>query len=269
MDSSSRLLERLGKRLRERRDERALSRRELAEISGLSERFLGLLEGGKTNVSVTRLDELARALGTNAAALLDDPAEEPLKASQRRTIVALLGLRGAGKSAIGGRASVRLGIPFVELDNLVAERAGMSLNEIFEMRGAETYRKLEREALEALFSSPKSLIVATGGGLVTEHATYALLRERATTVWLRAKPEDHWNRVVAQGDPRPMAHRTGAMKELRSLLRARRALYEKADFAVDTSKLGLTRSVDRVVKIARDSFASPKESARDARRSVV
>jgi XRE family aerobic/anaerobic benzoate catabolism transcriptional regulator len=132
----------------------------------------------------------------------------------------------------------------------VAERAGMALEQIFEMHGAAYYRKLEREAVEDLAARTPSGVVATGGGLVTDAASYALVRRAATTIWLKAKPEDHMTRVVAQGDARPMANRSSAMAELRALLRARRPLYERAEHVVDTSKLGLERAIERVVKIA-------------------
>jgi len=263
--ASSPILERIGDRVRERRRELAFTLRELAEQAGVSERFLVMLEGGRANVSVVKLDDIARALGTTAAELIvESPGKgEPRyresaskKASERATagasrLIALLGLRGAGKTTIGKKAAERLGQPFLELDTLVAERAGMSLGEIFEMHGAAYYRKLEREALERLVAQGARGVLATGGGLVTDLATFELLRNAAVTVWLKARPGDHWDRVIAQGDARPMAKRPEAMSELRALLRARRALYEQADHVVDTSALGFERSVDRVVKIAR------------------
>ncbi len=274
------ILERLAERVRARRKELSLTLRELAERSGVSERFLVLLEGGRANVSVTRLDELGRALGTSASALIAaEPGHEEsalarrgearahrgegAQGGPRRPLVALLGLRGAGKSTIGERAARRLGLPFVELDAGVIERAGMSLGELFELHGSDYYRRLEREQIERLVASGASGILATGGSLVTDHASFDLLRRSAVTIWLKAKPADHWARVVAQGDARPMANRSGAMNELRALLRARRALYERADHVVDTSALGLDRAVDRVVRVAREAL-SPASSARVA-----
>ncbi len=254
------ILERLASRVRERRKARAFTLRELASEAGVSERFLVLLEGGGANVSVVKLDEIARALGTTAAELIAEEEGEaresgPRGAKSSSSWVALLGLRGAGKTTIGAKAAERLGVPFVELDKVVAQRAGMSLGEIFEMHGASYYRRLEREALERLVAQGARGIVATGGGIVTDHANFERLRGAAATIWLKAKPGDHWDRVVAQGDARPMAQRPEAMSELRALLRARRALYEQADYVVDTSSLGLERSVERVVKIARRAFA--------------
>lgn len=257
------ILARLAERVRQRRRELALTVRELSALAGVSERFLVLLEGGRANVSVVRLEDIARALGTSAAALLSagelERDEGRLKGARGGAdggggpLVALLGLRGAGKSTVGARAAARLGVPFLELDGLVAARAGMSLAALFEMHGSAYYRRLEREELARLVSARAAGIVATGGGLVTDATTYEMLRRNAVTVWLRARPEDHWSRVVEQGDARPMENRADAMNELRALLRARRALYEQADFVVDTSALGLARSVDRVVRIAREA----------------
>ncbi|WP_437815810.1 shikimate kinase [Sorangium sp. So ce1078] len=264
------ILAHLAGRLRQRRQELALTLRELAELAGVSERFLVLLESGRANVSVVRLEDIGRALGTSAAALLaagelveEEAPRSPSsgEAGAGGVLVALLGLRGAGKTTIGGRAAARLGVPFLELDGLVAARAGMSLAALFEIHGNAYYRRLEREELARLADARAHGIVATGGGLVTDPATFERLRRCAVTVWLRAKPEDHWRRVVEQGDARPMANRADAMKELRGLFQARRALYEQADFVVDTSALGLARSVDRVVKIAREA------GRRDATRS--
>ncbi|MFO0762247.1 MAG: shikimate kinase [Byssovorax sp.] len=262
VEAPSPILLRLGERVRARRKELALTLRELGERSGVSERFLVALEGGHANVSVVRLDDLGRALGLSAASLIAEeapPADaqrpiDPLRAPLRRPLVALLGLRGAGKSAIGADASRRLGLPFVELDAGVMERAGMPLGELFELHGIDYYRRLEREEIERLLAAGATGILATGGSLVTDHASFDLLRRSAVTVWLKAKPADHWARVVAQGDARPMANRSSAMNELRALLRARRALYERADHVVDTSALGFDRAVDRVVKIARDAL---------------
>ncbi|AUX20573.1 anaerobic benzoate catabolism transcriptional regulator [Sorangium cellulosum] len=258
------ILAHLAGRLRQRRTELALTLRELAQLAGVSERFLVQLEGGRANVSVARLEDIGRALGTSAAALLSTgelaaeaaPGRSPpgeAEAGAGAPLLALLGLRGAGKTTIGARAAARLGVPFLELDGLVSARAGMSLAALFEIHGNAYYRRLEREELARLEGARARGVVATGGGLVTDPATFELLRRAAVTVWLRAPPEDHWRRVVEQGDARPMANRTDAMKELRALFHARRALYEQADFVVDTSALGLARSVDRVVKIAREA----------------
>jgi XRE family aerobic/anaerobic benzoate catabolism transcriptional regulator len=260
--AASPILERLAGRARALRLSRGLTLRELGAAAGVSERFLVLVEGGGANVSVTKLDDIARALGTTAAALILPDAGEAKREEHQATeaarapLIALLGLRGAGKTTVGGLAAKRLGVPFVELDALVAERAGTSLGEIFAMHGAAYYRRLEREELSRLIAAGASGVLATGGSLVTDHGSFELLRRSAVTVWLKASAQDHWARVVAQGDARPMADRSSAMNELRALLRARRALYERAAHVVDTSALGLPRAVDRVVKIAREAAAS-------------
>lgn len=248
--AGSTLLRALGEQVRERRRAAGLTLRDLGATSGVSERFLVLLEGGKANVSVVRLDAIARALETSASALLASaPSEAPISPAAKGPLVALLGLRGAGKTTLGSRAATRLALPFVELDSLVAARAGMSLTEIFEMHGTAYFRRLEREELERLVSRGDRGIVATSGSLVTDHETFELLCREAVTVWLRARPEDHFQRVIDQGDARPMASRPAAMEELRAILRARRALYERAAHVIDTSALGLERSTDRLVKI--------------------
>jgi len=226
--------------------------RELAQKASVSQRFLVSLEAGKANISVVRLDDVARALGTTAADLLGDHLRPSKMLSGG--LVSLLGLRGAGKTAVGKRAAARLDVPFVELDGLIAERAGMSLEALFAMHGADYYRRLEERELEQLLAKPQIGILATGGSIVTNHATYARLRDGSTTVWLKATTEDHWNRVVAQGDVRPMADRSDAMAELGAILRARRALYERAEHIVDTSSLGLERAVDAIVRIARETL---------------
>ncbi|MEZ4297958.1 MAG: shikimate kinase [Polyangiaceae bacterium] len=253
----------LGDRVRARRKEMALTLRELSERSGVSERFLVSLEGGRANVSVARLFEIADALGTDVLFLLgggdhtsalDRAALAPTaKPHEGPRVVSLLGLRGAGKTTIGSLASTRLGVPFVELDSLVSERTGMTLAALFELQGSEGYRRMEREELLRLLSSSPRAVVATGGGIVTDHQSFERLRERTVTIWLKASPEDHWNRVVAQGDARPMADREGAMEELRALWTARRALYERASHVIDTSQLGLEKSVQRVVKLWREA----------------
>ena len=246
------LLGQLGLAVRERRGAVGLTRRELSQRAGVSERFLVQLEAGEGNISVARLHDVAVALGVSAAALLTlAPVGAPRAPVNHRRVVALVGLRGAGKSTIGRRAAEQLGVPFVELDTLVEQRAGTRLEAMFELHGAAYYRRVEREALHDFLARREAAVLATGGGLVTDTATYELLRREAVTVWLRARPEDHWDRVVQQGDARPMANRSDAMNDLRRLLHARGPLYEQAQVVVDTRALGLARSVRAVVRAAR------------------
>ncbi|WP_373048137.1 shikimate kinase [Vulgatibacter sp.] len=240
-----RLLTQLGLRVRLLRLEQGLSLRQLAERSGVSERYLSELEAGRGNISVLRLSQVAAALGQSGGALLLD-AERGARAGSAR-VVALLGLRGAGKSTIGPRLASRLQLPFFELDGLIEAAAGLTVGEIFALHGEATYRRLELEALRRFLVEQPAAVLATGGGIVGHEEAFALLQDRAVTVWLRAHPDDHWDRVVGQGDVRPMADNPAARRELRAILGAREPLYSRARHVVDTSALGLGGSVDALV----------------------
>jgi XRE family aerobic/anaerobic benzoate catabolism transcriptional regulator len=232
----------LGRRVREERGERGLSLRELAERSDLSLRFLADVENGVGNISVRKLAALAQALETTCSALLAGAALET-----GRPVIALLGLRGAGKTTIGRRLAHRLRIPFVELDRRVEKVSGLPLGEIFRLHGESYYRRLEREALGQQLQGGVAVVLATGGGIVTAAETFAELRRRTVTVWLKARPEDHWTRVAQQGDRRPLEARPQAMIELRRLLAAREVLYSRADHVIDTSRLGVDEAVRAIV----------------------
>lgn len=227
------LLGALGLRVRGLREQRGWTRAELAERSGLSVRFIARIEGGDGNVSVVRLDALARALGRGADELLR-PAADP------RRVVALVGLRGAGKSSVGPLVAERLGRPFVEMDRLIVEAAGLPLEQLFELHGERYYRRLERETLRQVLGGDRAVVLAAAGGVVNDPLTWRMLRRGATLVWLRAAPEEHWSRVLAQGDRRPMRDHPHAMAELRSLLDARAPVYGESDVTVDTSGLDPT-----------------------------
>ncbi|HET7747596.1 MAG TPA: shikimate kinase [Vicinamibacteria bacterium] len=241
---ADRLLEGLGHRVRALRGERAFTLREVAERSGLSTRFLGDVESGHGNISVRKLAALARALGTTPAELLSGPGGE-----RDLPVIALLGLRGAGKTTVGRKLGRRLRVPFVELDRRIEEAAGLSVGEIFDLHGESYYRRLEKETLERILGEDRPMVLATGGGVVTSPETYALLRHRALTVWLRADPEEHWNRVVQQGDRRPMADHPQAMAELRRLLASREPLYAEAAHVIDTSRHDADAVVDAVHRL--------------------
>lgn len=232
--------------MRALRQERALSVRELASRSGLSERYLGEVEAGRGNLSITKLVGLAAALDRSAAQLLleAEPTQGP-----KSQVIALLGVRGAGKSTLGKALAEQLHLEFFELDELIEARAGLSLAEIFSIHGEDYYRRLEREVLERFLSEQPAAVLATGGGIVTHEESLRLLEARAATVWLRADLDDHWDRVVAQGDRRPMAARPAAKAELRRLLAEREALYRRADHPIDTSALGLEGSLDTLVDL--------------------
>ncbi|HEU4729750.1 MAG TPA: shikimate kinase [Kofleriaceae bacterium] len=225
-------LETVGAQVRSHRERLGWSRKELAVHCGVSERFLAQLETGAGNISLLRFADVARALGTSPSVLLgaaDAPAE--------RTPIALLGVRGAGKSSVGAALARRLGVVFVELDQRIEATAGLPLGEVFALHGETYYRRIEREILTQLLADPAPMVLATGGSIVNDPTNYALLRGRCRTVWLSARPEDHWNRVVAQGDQRPMAENPHAFAELRALLAAREKLYARADLTIDTSGL--------------------------------
>jgi XRE family transcriptional regulator, aerobic/anaerobic benzoate catabolism transcriptional regulator len=210
----------------------------LASASGVSERFLAQLETGDGNISLRRFAEVAHALGTTPATLLA-PAEAPASSKP----IALLGVRGAGKSAVGAALARKLGMRFVEVDQEIEEAAGLPLGDVFTLHGEAYYRRVEREVLTHLLAEPSPMVLATGGSIVNDPTNFALLKSRAHTVWLRATPEDHWNRVVAQGDQRPMAENPHAFEELRALMAARNKLYARADRTVDTSE----RTIKQVV----------------------
>jgi len=234
------LLTTVGARVRALRERQGLARRQLSEISGVSERFLAQLEAGRGNISLLRFADVAEALGTTPAELLAG-ASAPRAGN---AIIALLGVRGAGKSTVGQRLAERHGVPFVEVDYRIEQSAGLSLSEIFELHGEAYYRRLEREVLTRLLANPHALVLATGGSIVNDRENFALLRERTSTVWLRARPEDHWNRVIQQGDARPMAKNPHAFSELRALLAAREPLYATAHHVVDTHG----KNIDDVVE---------------------
>lgn len=241
------LLSALGEAIRERRRALGLTQAQLAAGSGVSLRFLGQLEGGVGNISVERLESVSTALSVPLSRLF---AQAEAARSGRQVVrIALLGVRGAGKSTIGKSLAESLQVPFVELDALVEKRAGLQLSALFELHGEGQFRKLQREAVDELLAGAASFVVATGGSLVTDEDAYARVRGACTTIWLKARAEDHWDRVIAQGDGRPMRKNPRAMDQLRALLTARGPLYARADLVVETS--GVTQEdVARTVRAA-------------------
>jgi XRE family aerobic/anaerobic benzoate catabolism transcriptional regulator len=193
-------------------------------------------EAGRANLSVLRLLDLARALGIAVQDLVreSDPPRER---------IALVGLRGAGKSTLGRELALRLEAPFVELDQRVEALAGASLGEIFALHGDAGYHRFEAEALEGVLCEGERLVLAVGGSIVTRPDTFERLRRACRTVWLRASPTEHFERVRAQGDRRPMADRPRARAELEALLRGREPLYAACEVAVDTRGLGVAESL--------------------------
>jgi XRE family aerobic/anaerobic benzoate catabolism transcriptional regulator len=242
------LLAAVGAAVRSSRRSRGLTRRALAERSGVSERFLAQLEAGAANISLLRLADLAHALGTPLLGLLSHPVPQAADGHGKGPRLALVGLRGAGKSTLGRRLAKRFKVPFIELDARIEAEAGLSIGQIFELHGERHFRRLEHEALARLASEGRPMVLAAGGGLVTDPENWALLRSTFSTVWLSADPEDHFARVLRQGDRRPMARSADAMSELRAILDARRPLYGLADLTVDTSRLAPAQAVAAIAR---------------------
>lgn len=222
-------LDRFGERVRAERERRGMSRKLLADRSEISERYIAQLESGKGNVSILLLRHIAAALGMPLGVLID--VDTPSRAQR----IALVGLRGAGKSTLGAALAEARGVPFFELDREVERLSGTTLAAIFELYGEEAYRRYEAEALQDLLETQPRFVVATGGGIVSEAATYARLLRSCFTVWVRTSPEEHMGRVIAQGDRRPMAASRQAMDDLRRILEERTPLYARADIAIDTT----------------------------------
>jgi XRE family aerobic/anaerobic benzoate catabolism transcriptional regulator len=256
----------LGERLREARARRGMTRKILARDSGVSERYLAQLEAGQGNISIALLRQVAHAMGLPIAELVREEPDRPVELtlliqtlgrlqpkelaqarrllgeafgaavdSGRRRRIALIGLRGAGKSTLGTLLARALAIPFIELDREIEQASGTSLSEIFDLYGQAAYRRWERRALETVIERQDRAVIATGGSIVSEPATFDLLLSACYTVWLTASAEEHMSRVVAQGDYRPMAENDEAMDDLRRILAGRAALYSKADAMVDTA----------------------------------
>jgi XRE family aerobic/anaerobic benzoate catabolism transcriptional regulator len=266
-----------------------MSRKVLARHSDVSERYLAQLEAGEGNCSIQLLRRIADAMSVPVADLVDDRPERPLEAmlldqflgrlspaeiaearelligrfggpssAMRRDRIALVGLRGGGKSTIGTLLAEQLEVPFIELDRVIEQKSGMPLGEMIEMFGQETFRRAERAALESVLHDNPRLVLATGGGLVTEPATYELMLTSCMTVWVRADPDQHMQRVIAQGDLRPMADNARAMDDLVSILKSREPLYAKADIVLDTAGKSPERSAEELVSLLKAPDEKPR-----------
>jgi XRE family transcriptional regulator, aerobic/anaerobic benzoate catabolism transcriptional regulator len=270
----------IGREVRKNRAKRGMTRRQLAHASLTSERYLAQIESGGGNPSVSVLRAIAQALDLPAAALLPETAERsaalgpvldliaqvpegelPALAKEigariasragadRARRIALVGLRGAGKSTLGRMLAQHLGWPFIELDRRVEEDYGASIPDLIEMAGTATFRRHERSALQRVIAEHEAAIVTTAGGIVADPDTYALLLRRTHTVWIKARPEEHMSRVMAQGDFRPMAQNREAMADLVAILEARRADYARAEAEVDTAGDAVEESFAKLLQV--------------------
>ena len=277
--SDEEFLKRLGDRVREARAKRGMTRKILSRDSGVSERYLAQLETGRGNISILLLRQLAAALDMPIETLVHEHQEpsielahaqellrrldpEDLVAARqmllqrfdtaadeaRRGHIALIGLRGAGKSTLGAALAERLKVPFIELDREIERTSGVSLGAIFDLYGQAGFRRLERQCLEDVIARHPRFVLATGGSLVSEPATFELLLSHCFTVWLTASPAEHMGRVMAQGDMRPMASNREAMSDLQRILEVRGPLYAKADRRVDTAGRTIEDSLERLVE---------------------
>ena len=275
-DGKNPFLVALGERVRALRARRGMTRKSLAHAAEISERHLANLEYGVGNASILILQQVAQALECSVAELVGDPTtvspewlmlreqlvgldEDMLRrvrgavrellhgASgggpvQRSRRIALIGLRGAGKSTLGRLLAQALGCPFIELNTRIEKLAGCSVAEVQALYGQNAYRRYERRALDEVVRAHAEVVIATPGGLVSDAATFNELLTHCTTVWLKARPEDHMSRVIAQGDMRPMASSREAMDDLRSILAGRAAFYSKADIHLETSEQPLQQT---------------------------
>lgn len=284
--SAAEYLHQLGERVRNARARRGMTRKILARDSSVSERYLAQLESGHGNISIMLLRQVAAALNLPVTELVREGPERgvehvlltekinrltPQQAAEasvllsqrfgdggdgeRHNRIALIGLRGAGKSTLGKALAQRLKLPFVELDKEVEADAGMSLNEIFSLWGQAAYRRHERRALDGIIERHAHVVIETGGSLVSEPSTFERLLGACFTIWVQASPEEHMHRVVAQGDHRPMAGNDEAMQDLRRILAQRDALYAKADATLDTSGKSVEASLGELIALVRRATA--------------
>ena len=268
-----------GERIRGERARRGMSRKLLADHAGISERYLTQLESGKGNVSIVLLRHIAEALNLPLSRLVEEappspefelvrqylsrltPAQlrdvyESLTAAEastsRKQRIALVGLRGAGKTTLGAKAAEALEVPFFELDREIERISGTALGSILELYGQQAYRRYELQALQELLAAQPRFVVATGGSLVSETATYELLLRGCVTVWVRTTPEEHMRRVLEQGDLRPMAGSQQAMDDLQRILDERSELYARADVQIDTTGKPVQKSVRELLKAIQE-----------------
>ena len=242
VDADARFVAELGTRIRKLREHRGISRKRCAHESTISERYLAQIEAGECNVSILLLRRLSRTLGVEMPRLLAADDVDPDSARRRR--IALIGLRGAGKSTLGAMLADALHVPLIELNREVAREAGLPAGEVIALYGHAAYRRIEQRVFERVAREQAQAVIVAGGGIVNEEAAFDLLLANCYTVWIKAQPEEHMARVLAQGDLRPMAGNARAMDDLKRILAGREPMYRKADVVIDTS-----------AETARQSFA--------------
>ena len=277
-DPEAGFLEQLGQRVRTMRALRGMSRKVLARVSGISERYIAQLESGKGNVSIVLLRRVSNAMGAHLEDLIPatDPTPDwqvirdllrkasPGQIAQAKDIladsgtathrrlsfagIALIGLRGAGKSTLGKILAKKIGWSFVELNKEIERQNGLSVAEIIALYGQEGFRRMEQTALGQLLARKEPMVLATGGGIVSEPLTFDLILKSFYTIWLKAEPEEHMARVRKQGDLRPMADDRSAMAELRNILLSREPLYARASAVVDTAGLSVDDAATRLIE---------------------
>ncbi|MEM9063244.1 MAG: shikimate kinase [Pseudomonadota bacterium] len=241
----SRLSRQIGAKIRSTRQARGEPRRVLSERSGVSQRYLAQIEAGEGNISVAMLVKLGVALEIPVSGFFEhEQSEDTLR-------IALIGLRGAGKSTLGQNVANTMGVPFVELNDMIEQQSGLSVADVIAMYGPDGYRGFERSALEAVVSQQQRVILAVAGGIVGADETFGLLLKHFQTVWVQASPEEHMNRVIAQGDERPMAGNPRAMDELKSILLQRTPAYARAHAVLDTSGRSLAESEHDLLSLLR------------------
>jgi len=259
-DEKSSILRDVGALVRSERARRGMTRRALAEACQTSERYLAQIESGAGNPSVLVLDSIARALDLDPVDLMppgrarEAPGGRGVSRARR---IALIGLRGAGKSTLGAALAEKLGCPFVEIDKMIEREHGAPVATLFEVYGQGTFRRYERECLARIVRAHQSAVIATAGGIVADEDTFAQLLDESHVIWLQASPAEHMRRVMEQGDFRPMAHNRDAMNDLMAILDARAASYGRAHARLDTSGRDLAQCVDELTLLAAKLFARP------------
>lgn len=252
------LLHAIGALVRTERAKRGMTRRALAEQCQTSERYLAQIETGTGNPSVLVLDAIARALDVDVVELMPARrrAEVGRRPPDRARRLALIGLRGAGKSTLGAALAQRLDAPFIEIDKMIEREHGAPVVTLFEVYGQATFRRYERECLARIVAQHAHAVIATAGGIVADEETFGQLLDQTHVVWLQASPADHMRRVMEQGDFRPMERNRDAMQDLVAILAARAPAYGRAHARLDTSSRDLAQCVDELTLLAARMFAS-------------